>query len=195
MKKSDIPNILSFLRLAMVPVFITLYVKERTVWAIAVFILAGITDVLDGYIARKYNYVSNFGKILDPLADKLMQLSAFICLYTAALIPWWMPVIYFAKEALTAFGAMFIFKRSKLVVKSNVFGKAATVLVFAAVCVIAVFGRDMNVVQVDVICIIVSCYFVFSCFMYAFRELWNLKAAKDSANAAKQGGANAAKQK
>lgn len=172
MKKSDLPNILSLTRLAMVPLFVVLYVKGYIVSAVAVFILAGITDVVDGYIARKYNYVSDLGKILDPLADKSIQLSAFVCLYLSGRIPVWMLVIYFVKELATAVGAMFVFRKKHLVVKSNVFGKAATVLVFAAVCAIAMLEIPEKIV--NVICIAVSCYFVFSCFMYASQYLKNI---------------------
>ncbi len=174
MKKSDIPNILSLIRLAMVPLFVVLYMKGYIVFAITVFILAGVTDVVDGYIARKYNYISDLGKILDPLADKFMQLSAFVCLYIAGSIPLWMPVIYFVKEALTALGAMFVFRKKHFVVKSNVFGKAATVLVFAAVCVIAVFGDNLSDFLITEICVAVCCYFVFSCLMYAIQNLKNI---------------------
>jgi len=171
MKKTDIPNLLSVIRILLVPVFVYLYIKGYRAYAIGVFITAGLTDVIDGYIARKYNCTSDLGKILDPLADKLLQLSAFLCLYQSKLVPMWMPVAYFSKELLTALGAAFVFRRKKLVVKSNVFGKLATVLVFAAVCIIAVFGENMPQSTVNIICICVCAYFIFSCVMYAFTEV------------------------
>lgn len=181
MKKSDIPNILSVIRLAMVPLFVALYVQGHIVYAVAVFILAGITDVVDGYVARKYNFISDLGKILDPLADKAIQLSAFVCLYLTERIPLWMPLIYFAKELATAVGAMLVFRKKHLVVKSNVFGKGATVLVFASVCAIAMLELPKNVVTI--ICIAISCYFVFSCCMYAvqyFKNILKPQSSEDS---------------
>lgn len=171
MNIKNLPNLLSAVRLLMVPVFIALYKKEYVIWAVIVFIAAGLTDILDGHIARKYNCTSTVGKVLDPLADKLMQLSAFVCLYLSGLIPMWMPVIYFIKELATVIGAAFVFKKSKFVVKSNVFGKAATVLVFAAVFVIALFGNRLSPTVITVICAAVCLYFVFSCVMYAVKEL------------------------
>ena len=159
------------MRILLVPVFIALYLNGYVIAAVCVFIAAGITDILDGYIARKYSVTSVAGKILDPVADKLMQLSAFVCLYLAGLIPLWMPLVYLLKEVLTVLGAAFVFKKSRFVVKSNAFGKAATVLVFAAVCVIAVFGGKLSGTAVNAICAIVCAYFVFSCLMYAVKEV------------------------
>ncbi len=167
MNIKHVPNILSIIRLALVPIFIALYVKGHVAVAVMVFLTAGATDVLDGFIARKYNCTSTLGKVLDPLADKLMQLSAFVCLYASQLVPLWMPLVYFLKEFLTIVGAFFVFKKENFVVKSNVFGKAATVLVFAAVCIIAVFGETLSDTTITIICAVTCLYFVFSCLMYA----------------------------
>ena len=84
--------------------------------------------MLDGYIARKFGFISNLGKVLDPLADKLTQMCAFICLYITELVPLWMPAVYFVKELSTAIGALFVFRKGKVVVKSHIFGKLATFL-------------------------------------------------------------------
>ena len=69
----------------MVGVFYWLFHSNEWIWACIVFVLAGITDLLDGYIARKYNMISNFGKLMDPLADKLMVLTAIFCLWSVHL--------------------------------------------------------------------------------------------------------------
>ncbi len=167
MNIKNIPNLLSVIRMLLVPVFTALFLNGHTAWAIAVFLTAGLTDILDGYIARKYNCTSVAGKVLDPLADKAMQLSAFVCLYLTKLIPLWMPVAYFLKEALTLLGALFVFRKSRFVVKSNVFGKGATVLVFAAVFFISLFGKNMSDTVISIICAVVCIYFIFSCVMYA----------------------------
>ena len=167
----NLPNKLTIFRVILVIPFVALMLNGYDLWAVAVFIIASLTDLLDGKIARKYNLVTNFGKFMDPLADKLMQFSAFICLYFSGLIPFWMPVIYFIKELLTVIGAAFVFKKSRFVVKSNIFGKAATVLVFAAVCVIMVFGKAIPSWTVNTICAFVCVYFVFSCLMYAYRDV------------------------
>ncbi len=166
-----LPNILSVIRLCMVPVFVILFLNGNIPAAVIVFILAGATDVLDGYIARRFNCTSTLGKVLDPLADKLLQLSAFLCLWYRDYVPFWMPLIYFAKELATAIGALVIFRKTKFVVKSNFFGKLATVLVFGAVFVISLFSEQIGVFGVDLICILVALYFVFSCGVYCGEDL------------------------
>ena len=155
----------------MVPVFVILFLNGNITAAVIVFILAGATDVLDGYIARRFNCTSTLGKVLDPLADKLLQLSAFLCLWYRDYVPFWMPLIYFAKELATAIGALVIFRKTKFVVKSNFFGKLATVLVFGAVFVISLFSEQIGVFGVDLICILVALYFVFSCGVYCGEDL------------------------
>ncbi len=171
LKLRDIPNLLSLLRLLLVPVFVYLFLSEHTSVAVCVFIFSGITDVLDGYIARKYNCSSNLGKVLDPLADKLTQLSAFICLYITELVPVWMPVIYFVKEFLTAIGALFVFRKGKVVVKSNIFGKLATFFVFAFVSAVIILGDKISRNVIVVLCIFMCVYFLFSCLMYVNTEV------------------------
>lgn len=171
MNLKNVPNMLSVIRLLMVPVFVYLFLSGNVVAAIVVFIAAGATDVIDGYIARKFNCTSTLGKILDPLADKFLQLSAFICLWIEDYILWWMPLIYFIKELATALGALFIFRKARFVVKSNVFGKLATVFVFGAVFVIALFGESIGQMGVNAICVAVALYFVFSVGVYCGEEL------------------------
>lgn len=166
-----LPNALSILRLLMVPLFVALFLKGNVPVAVVVFILAGATDVLDGYIARRFDCTSTLGRVLDPLADKLLQLSAFLCLWHRDYIPLWMPLVYFAKELATAIGALVIFRKTKFVVKSNVFGKLATVLVFGAVFVISLFHDSIGDVGVTMICVTVTLYFVFSCGMYCAENL------------------------
>ena len=76
-----IPNILSFVRLLLIPVIVWLYVvKKDVLWTTAILVLSGVTDIVDGVIARKYNMVSEFGKALDPVADKLTQIAMLYCL-------------------------------------------------------------------------------------------------------------------
>jgi len=171
MRKKDIPNILSVIRILLVPLFVYLFMSGKTAAAVAVFILSGFTDVLDGYIARKYNYITNLGKFLDPFADKLTQFTAFICLYLNQLVPLWMPVVYFAKELGTTIGALVVFRNRKKVVKSNIFGKLATFFVFAFVCFDIVFGKYVPDGVIVGICAAICLYFVFSCIMYIITEV------------------------
>ena len=99
MKLRYIPNILSVIRLSLVPLFIYLFFKGENVSAVVVFAISGVTDFLDGFIARKYDCASNLGKLLDPMADTLTQFSAFLCLYIEELVPVWMVIVYFVKDS------------------------------------------------------------------------------------------------
>lgn len=176
MKMKNVPNLLSVIRIFLVPLFAYLFMTDRVTAAVIVFIISGFTDVLDGYIARKYNYITNLGKFLDPLADKLTQFTAFICLYITQLVPLWMPVVYFIKELGTTIGALVVFRNRKKVVKSNIFGKLATFFVFAFVCFAIVFGDMVPKSLITGICIAICVYFVFSCIMYIITEVSSKKA-------------------
>ena len=76
-----IPNIMSFFRLVLIPIIVYLYVvKNSYLWTIILLLISGATDIVDGFIARKFNMISNFGKAIDPIADKLTQLALLCCL-------------------------------------------------------------------------------------------------------------------
>ncbi|WNZ91596.1 CDP-diacylglycerol--glycerol-3-phosphate 3-phosphatidyltransferase [Streptococcus iniae] len=101
-KKENIPNLLTMLRIIMIPIFlmITSFSQERS-WHIAIaliFAVASLTDYLDGYLARKWHVVTNFGKFADPLADKMLVMSAFIMLVGLNLAPAWVSAIIICRE-------------------------------------------------------------------------------------------------
>lgn len=170
MKIKYLPNLLSSVRIILVPLFAHLFMSGRIKSAVVVFLASGLTDVLDGFIARKYNCISSLGKFLDPIADKLTQLTSLVCLYTAGLVPLWMPIVYAVKEIGTGIGAILVLKNRKVIVKSNVFGKLATIFVFAFVCVDIVFGKSIPKTVIDILCTAICLYFVFSCIMYIKTE-------------------------
>ena len=91
-----IPNVLSFFRLALIPVIIVLYAKNEVWWAFGMLVLSGVTDVVDGWVARTYHMVSNFGKAIDPVADKLTQIAVLLCLMPMKC--WWVVGILVLKE-------------------------------------------------------------------------------------------------
>lgn len=102
-KKMNLPNKLTMLRMAMVVVFVVfMCLPTKLEWAryvaLAVFVLASITDFLDGYISRKNNLVTKFGKIMDPLADKMLVASGFILIAAAGIIPAWMAVVIVLRD-------------------------------------------------------------------------------------------------
>jgi CDP-diacylglycerol--glycerol-3-phosphate 3-phosphatidyltransferase len=139
----NIPNVLSIFRLCLVPVFILTYfdgAPNATLRAAAVYAIAAATDVMDGYIARKFDKTSQLGRVLDPLADKLMAFSVLVCITIDELIPIWAVTVFFVKECLMGIGAALLFKRISDTPPSNAFGKISTVAFFA-VCVILIVGK------------------------------------------------------
>lgn len=144
----NIPNALTILRLFLVPVFVLLYNKgdDYTMRSIAaaVFVVASLTDVLDGYIARKYNLITDFGKLADPVADKLMQISAIGCLAIDGRISAWIVVLFVFKEIVMILGGLSLLKE-KFVVQSKWSGKIATIILF--VCVIIIIVADESLLS------------------------------------------------
>ena len=133
----QMPNILTAARLLMVPTFLYAYahpgylLPERQL-AFWIFGAAGLTDLLDGYIARKYDAISSFGKLFDPLADKMMTLAALFCLCRANMLHFGFLAAVLAKEGLMVLGSFFMLKH-KVVVYSNFCGKLATFVLTIAV--------------------------------------------------------------
>ena len=132
-KKVNIPNILTIFRLCLIPVYIAVFALEGDTKELAalVFIAASITDVLDGYIARKFDMITRTGQLLDPLADKLMQLTVVISLVISNILPVWFVVVLAVKELLLILGGVFLYAK-KTYVKSNILGKLNTVVLFIA---------------------------------------------------------------
>ena len=141
----NIPNALTILRLFMVPVFVFIYSTgdsfEARLLAAIVFVVAAFTDVLDGYVARKYNLITDFGKLADPVADKLMQLSAIGCLALNGRISLWIVALFVLKEAVMILGGLSLLK-DKFVVQSKWSGKIATVILFVTVIIILVTDQN-----------------------------------------------------
>lgn len=129
-----IPNILTVMRFFIVPFIVYYLVKDEYLFAFIMLALSGLTDVLDGTIARKFNFITNFGKLIDPLADKVTLLSILCTLVFKGVIPLWLLIIVLLKEALLMSGASFLYGRD-LVVSSRWYGKSATVLFYLAIAV------------------------------------------------------------
>ena len=128
-----IPNILSCLRVAMFIAFIIMFIKGQYAVCLALYIAAFVTDILDGFLARKFNWVSNFGKLVDPFADKFMFVSALACLVAIGKFPWYLLVILVVKEILLIIGGLIVLKKRKTAVFADMWGKVATFLMFMSV--------------------------------------------------------------
>ena len=127
-----IPNILTIIRILLIPVILFYVFTGQYIIAFIVFTLSGLTDIADGFIARKFNLISNFGKLMDPLADKLTQIATLTSLVITDIIPIWILVIVLFKEFIMIVGASFLYGKD-VVVYSRWYGKLATVLFYIAI--------------------------------------------------------------
>ena len=127
----NLPNKLTTLRVIMIPFFVFFLLWQNgenytfRMIALALFIIASLTDLLDGKIARKYNLVTNFGKFMDPLADKLLVCSALICLIELNALPAWMVIIIISREFIIS-GFRLIASDNGVVIAANYWGKFKT---------------------------------------------------------------------
>ena len=131
----NIPNVLTMLRLVLIPVFVVVFFStpadQNKIAALVIFAVASITDMFDGMLARKLNQITDFGKLFDPLADKLMVVSAMVCQAIAGVFPWAAVAVVAAKELVMFFGGMYMLSRG-VVVYSNYWGKTAQVFFIAS---------------------------------------------------------------
>lgn len=149
---NTIPNWLCFLRIALIPVFSVLFIKEHYIAAFAAMIVAAVTDLLDGKIARKFNMVSNLGKILDPIADKLSQIAIVIIL----LVKFWslMPMLkyvlflFILKELLMVCGGALLMAKGMRPVAAEIWGKVATTVFYVFMIVIIAIGPSGALINI-----------------------------------------------
>ena len=114
-----IPNILTTFRLIIIPFFAYSILSEQNIWiSVSLFLLSGFTDVVDGWIARRFNMITDIGRVYDPLVDKLMQITAVVCLSVIGAIPLWVICIVLLKE-LTMITVGSILYLKKVVVQST----------------------------------------------------------------------------
>lgn len=128
----NLPNKLTLLRILMIPVFIIILMTGHSYISAIIFILASATDALDGHIARKYNLVTNFGKIMDPLADKILVVSALVCLVELGVVAGWMVIVILARE-FTITGLRTVAAAQGIVIAAGWSGKIKTILQMIAV--------------------------------------------------------------
>ena len=126
----NLPNKLTILRAILIPFFVFFLLNTEIPYnqyfAVAVFIVASITDALDGYIARKYNLVTNFGKFMDPLADKLLVCSALICFVELSLMPSWVVIAIISREFIIS-GFRLVASDNGVVIAASYWGKFKTI--------------------------------------------------------------------
>ena len=170
-----VPNVLSFFRLGLIPIIVWLYIsKEDYFWTLMVLLLSGLTDVVDGIIARKCNMISDFGKAFDPIADKLTQAAMLCCLvvrFNYMLIPLGMLVI---KEVVTGITALISIKKTEQVEGAAWHGKLTTVVLYLMMAVHLVWFNIPTTVSLIMVGVCIG-IMIMSFIMYSVR---NIKAIK-----------------
>ena len=132
-KKMSIPNIISIVRIFLVPVFCVMYFTPgMKIASLFVLIASGLSDLVDGYIARKFNQITDLGKVLDPIADKLFHISTIACLCIDRVVGYWLLVVVVAKELFMICGGVILYKKNHAVIASKWYGKLSSSLFFSA---------------------------------------------------------------
>ena len=147
-----VPNVLSLIRIALLPVFVLLYLKSDVHpqwmwWAMGVLVFSGLTDLFDGWIARRFNQISDAGKLLDPLADKLTQLAVVVCLATRYREVLLLTIVCFAKEIIQVIGGLLLLRRGDVVRGSRWFGKLTTFVFYSAMAAIVCFPQMSDMLR------------------------------------------------
>lgn len=166
--KRQIPNILSIVRLSLVPAFIYVFLAlDERAWALFIFALASGTDILDGYLARKNGWVSQTGKLLDPLADKLMQAAVIISLTVKNIFFIWIAALLLIKDTAMLIGSVIVIRKKHDIAASNWYGKAATVIFFFITAVFII--NDSNKVLNIILGIVLAVVLVSALLLYYFK--------------------------
>lgn len=166
-----IPNLLSFFRIVLIPVIIWLYVvKQDYLWTMLVLVLSGVTDVVDGFIARKFNMVSDFGKAFDPVADKLTQIATLFCLvkrFPFMKVPL---VTLVVKEVFAGITGLLTIRKSGQVMSAVWHGKVTTFLLYSMMALHIVWFNIPGVVS-DITVVICTIMMVLSAVLYGARNI------------------------
>lgn len=152
----NIPNLISAARIALVPAFVSYYLDGKVTAAMGVVLLAAASDVLDGAIARRFHMVTKLGKVLDPVADKLMQGAMMLCAALKTPEVWLLLGLHVLREAVLALTGLHVMLVTGQVHSAKWYGKLCTALIYAAMTVLLVFPQlSGHVVSALVLCCIV----------------------------------------
>ena len=174
----NVPNALTALRILLIPVFIGFLVYERYEYALLVLLLAGITDGLDGTIARASNQRTKLGSYLDPLADKLLLTSGFITLSLLHLIPLWIAIIVVSRDVILLAGALLVsLTEAPVDISPTILGKGTTLFqIFYIFSVVVLTSRQMDLRLLQPLLYVMVGLTVMSGFQYLYRGFSHLNA-------------------
>ncbi|MFW6308912.1 MAG: CDP-diacylglycerol--glycerol-3-phosphate 3-phosphatidyltransferase [bacterium] len=145
---SHIPNMLTILRILLIPVFVLLFVEGIYTMAIITFIISVSTDFFDGYLAKKYNLTSDLGRVLDPLADKLTIISILIVLIFTGIIPGIIAGIFLFRELFILLGGLLAYLMQVDIIRATKLGKVAIFLLYLAI-ISALFNKMLDIKYIN----------------------------------------------
>ena len=164
-----IPNIISYVRILLIPVFCWLYITAETradyLWATGVVLFSSLTDLFDGMIARKCNMVTELGKVLDPVADKLTHAAMAVCLAVRYPFMWALIALMAVKEGYMAVMGIRFLKKGKMMDGAMWFGKVCTATLFIGL-VVLFFAYHLSAITANIIIAVMMVFMVFSLCMY-----------------------------
>lgn len=169
-----VPNLLSVIRLLLIPLIVWLYcVKQKYTMAVVLIVISGITDIADGIIARKCNMVSDFGKILDPVADKLTQAAIIICLIEKHKLMLLLIVLFAVKEICMATMGYLAIKKKNSVNSAKWYGKVNTVLLYAVMMLLILLpGMPETLANALILLCIAMLVFSFVRYAHFYKKLF-----------------------
>jgi len=190
-KKEHIPNIITVIRIILIPIYVlscfdVISIGEKStslVTAGIVFVLAGFSDALDGFLARRNHWVTDIGKLLDPFADKLLELAVTVCLAFQLKGPFvFLAAIIITKEILMIVGAYLIMKKSQFYVSAGWCGKLATVVWYILILAVhfVPVANDGNVLFFDALCIVLILVMLTAFFLYVLKYAQQIESTKEA---------------
>lgn len=197
-KKSQIPNFISAFRILLIPFYALFFfgaITPKNIHPLTaagiVFIIAGVSDAVDGFLARRNGWISDIGKLLDPLADKLLELVVAVCLSLKFGGPFTiLAAIIVAKELVMIVGAYLIMTKSSVYVSSVWCGKLATIVWYALLCAVHFFPNTTtsNASICYILCIVLILVMIMAFVMYVFNYASQIKTTKDALFSDKKNG-------
>lgn len=179
----NIPNALTALRIVLVPFVAAMFATGHLMLATVLFLVAGATDILDGFIARRFNLVTNVGKVLDPIADKGMSLTVIICMWHyARIMPAWAVVVFVSKELLMFLvGAVLL--AEQIIIPARWYGKASTAVTTASVVILMCangFSIPMSAAAQQILIAFAALFAVFALIMYLLHMIKVIRSQSQS---------------
>lgn len=190
-KVSQIPNYISVFRILLVPVYVLLFFgvlggncfEQPFLAAGLVFLLAGVSDALDGYLARRNHWISDIGKLLDPLADKLLEAAVSICIAIEFKGPFViLSAIVISKEIIMIVGAYLLMSKSNVYVSAVWCGKLATVVWYLLICMLHFFPETAKGASIlaDTLCIVLILVMIMAFVFYVFNYASQIQTTKEA---------------